>query len=30
LDGMQERGLLEREVDANDSRVRIVKLFFNI
>lgn len=26
LDGMQERGLLEREVDTNDSRVRIVKL----
>jgi MarR family transcriptional regulator, organic hydroperoxide resistance regulator len=26
LDGMQERGLLEREVDASDSRVRIVRL----
>jgi DNA-binding MarR family transcriptional regulator len=26
LDGMQERGYLEREVDAKDSRVRIVKL----
>jgi DNA-binding MarR family transcriptional regulator len=26
LDGMQERGILDREVDANDSRVRIVRL----
>jgi MarR family transcriptional regulator, organic hydroperoxide resistance regulator len=26
LDGMSERGLLEREVDASDSRVRIVRL----
>ena len=26
LDGMQERGLLEREVDPSDSRVRIVRL----
>jgi DNA-binding MarR family transcriptional regulator len=26
LDGMQERGYVEREVDAKDSRVRIVKL----
>jgi DNA-binding MarR family transcriptional regulator len=26
LDGMQERGILEREVDPNDSRVRIVRL----
>jgi DNA-binding MarR family transcriptional regulator len=26
LDGMQERGILEREVDPSDSRVRIVRL----
>jgi DNA-binding MarR family transcriptional regulator len=26
LDGMQERGLLDREVDATDSRVRVVRL----